>query len=69
MEINKMDRKLKAYDYFNKNTFLTERLREIESKQPALEMSKTELSRATAEYASVVEEIKKHGRKQDAETD
>lgn len=63
VEINKMDRKLKAFDYYNKNTLLVDRVREIESKQPALELSRSELSRAVAEHTSVVEEIKKHGRK------
>lgn len=32
-------------------------------------MSKAEFSRASTEHSSVVDEIKKHGRKQDAETD
>jgi len=36
LEINKMDRKLKAFEYFNKNTLLRERVREIEGKSKIL---------------------------------
>ncbi|KAL4472622.1 hypothetical protein ABPG74_018571 [Tetrahymena malaccensis] len=69
VEINKMDRKLKAYDYFNKNNLLKERMREIESKQSILTHAQRELTKVTNEYQQVIDEMKNHGRKQDAEKD
>ena len=34
-----MDRKLKAFEYFNKNTLLRERVREIEGKSKILQQA------------------------------
>lgn len=69
VEINKMDRKLKAYDYFNKQTIYADRIREIESRNRPLELAKNELIKVSEDHKLVLEEIKKQGRKQDAEKD
>lgn len=58
-----MDRKLKAYEYFNKNTLLRERMKEIESKTNILSHAQRELAKIVAEYLQVTEEMKNHGRK------
>ncbi|EGR27336.1 structural maintenance of chromosomes 2, putative [Ichthyophthirius multifiliis] len=69
IEINRMERQLKAYEYFNKNQLLKDRQIELEDHKKLQLNTQKELKNSTQEYQVCLDELKKYGRQQDQEGD